>query len=322
MTGESVPAPLHADEIPVDAGLARSLVARDFPEYADLPVRRLGPSGSSNALFRLGEELLVRLPRQPGGSAAIDKEHRWLPRVAPALGVAVPTVLGVGGPGYGYAERWSVVCWLDGTVPGPVGPEAGADPGRARLAADLARVVVGLRRVDVPVQAREAPELRWYRGEALRALDETTRVNIEACRRVPGLELDLDTAARTWEEAVRLPGTRGPHWYHGDLLGENLLVRDGRLAAVLDFGGLGVGDPTVDLMPAWELLDPSSRALFRSSVGVDDQTWLRGRAWALAIALMTFPYYWGTMPGRCASRLAMARNVLVDAGAERQRSRA
>ncbi len=104
-----------------------------------------------------------------------------------------------------------------------------------------------------------------------------------------------------------------PRWYHGDLLAENLLVRDGRLAALLDFGGLSVGDPTIDLVVAWELLDTSSRDVFRQAVGVDDDTWQRGRAWALALALMTFPYYWRTMPDRCASRLAMARSVLADA---------
>ena len=100
---------------------------------------------------------------------------------------------------------------------------------------------------------------------------------------------------------------------HGDLLAENLLVRDGRLAAVLDFGGLAVGDPTVDLIVAWEVLDPASREVFRRAVGVDETSWLRGRAWALSLALITFPYYWSTMPDRCASRLAVARSVLADA---------
>jgi aminoglycoside phosphotransferase (APT) family kinase protein len=85
------------------------------------------------------------------------------------------------------------------------------------------------------------------------------------------------------------------------------------LAAVLDFGGLGVGDPTVDLIVAWEVLDAASRDVFRQAVGADEQSWLIGRAWALALALMTFPYYWDTMPDRCASRLAIARSVLADA---------
>jgi aminoglycoside phosphotransferase (APT) family kinase protein len=117
---------------------------------------------------------------------------------------------------------------------------------------------------------------------------------------------------------MALPGiaqAEATGWYHGDLLAENLLVRDGRLAAVLDFGGLSVGDPTVDLVVAWELLDPGARATFRDAVDVDDATWLRGRAWALALAVMTFPYYWTSMPARCADRLSLARAVLADRAA-------
>jgi aminoglycoside phosphotransferase (APT) family kinase protein len=129
------------------------------------------------------------------------------------------------------------------------------------------------------------------------------------------LGLDLDACAALWTEAMALPSaddSAPPRWHHGDLVAENLLVRDGRLAAVLDFGGLSLGDPTVDLVVAWEVLDPEARGTFREEVGVDDGDWLRGRAWALAIAVMTFPYYWATMPGRCADRLALARAVLAD----------
>lgn len=128
--------------------------------------------------------------------------------------------------------------------------------------------------------------------------------------------MDLDAALRAWEEAMALPETgpgSEPRWYHGDLLAENLLVRGGCVAAVLDFGGLAVGDPTVDLIVAWEVLDPASRDVFRRAVGVDETSWLRGRAWALSLAVETFPYYLSTMPDRCASRLAVARSVLADA---------
>ena len=116
---------------------------------------------------------------------------------------------------------------------------------------------------------------------------------------------------------MALPGIEQvakPRWYHGDLSAENLIVRDGQLTAVLDFGGLGVGDPTVDLVVAWEVLDAASRDVFRQAVGADEVTWLRGRAWALSLALGTFPYYWLTMPDRCASRLAVVRTILADAG--------
>lgn len=306
---------LHSDEIPIDAELVRALVGRAMPDYVDAPVRRLASSGSTNALFRLGEEFLVRLPRRPGGSADISKEATWLPVLGPELPVSVPEVVAVFEPDCGYPERWSVVRWIDGEHPEVVDPETSVDPRRQRLARDLAAMLEALHQVEVPPEAVSDPRLRWYRGEPLVAMNQVTRENIERCRALNDFEFDLDAAERIWDEAMKLPGTdrTNPRWYHGDLAAENLLVRDGRLTAVLDFGGLSVGDPTVDLVVAWDLLDPPARRLLRRQLGVEDAAWLRGRAWALCITLMIW-YYWTTMPERRASRMAVGRNVLADAG--------
>lgn len=305
---------LHADELPIDRSLVRALVDRALPRYAALPLTPLLSSGSSNALFRLGDDLLVRLPRQPGGSATIDKEARWTPLIAAALPVAVPEIVAVGEPDLGYPERWSVVRWIDGDVPACVDPSTATAADRRALAADLAAVVTALRELPVPDTAPAAPELRWYRGEPLATRDLDFRADVAACRSIPDLPLDLDAALRVWDDALALgDASASVRWYHGDLLGENLLIRDDRLAAVLDLGGLAVGDPTVDLAVAWEVLDPAARETFRRAVGVDEASWLRGRAWALVLAAMTFPYYWHTMPDRCSRRLAMARSVLADA---------
>jgi aminoglycoside phosphotransferase (APT) family kinase protein len=307
---------LHDDEIPIDTGLVRALVNRAMPHNVDLPVRRLDSSGSSNALFRFGENLLVRLPRQPGGSATIAKEAKWLPVLGPSLPVGVPEVVAVFEPDRDYPERWSVVRWIDGEHPEVVTPETPADPRRGDLAADLAEVVKALGRADIPSEAAGDPDLHWYRGEPLATMDAVTRQNIERCRALGDFSFDLDAAERLWDEAMRLPGAKdrsAPRWYHGDLAAENLLVRDGRLAAVLDFGGLSIGDPAVDLAVAWEVLDRPAREVFRRKLGVDDATWLRGRAWALCITLMIW-YYWTTMPQRRSSRIAIGRNVLADVG--------
>jgi aminoglycoside phosphotransferase (APT) family kinase protein len=307
---------LHSDDIPVDAELVRGLVGRAMPALADAPVRRLASSGSTNALFRVGEELLVRLPRQPGGSATISKEATWLPVLGPLLPVSVPDVVAVFEPDRGYPERWSVVRWIEGVHPEVVEPDTSIDPRREDLAKDLANVLNGLGQAEVPPEAVNDPHLQSYRGEPLATMDRSTRENLERCRSLDDFGFDLDAAEKIWAEAMKLPGASErttPRWYHGDLAAENLLVRDGALAAVLDFGSLSVGDPTVDLVVAWEVLDPPAREVFRRHVGVDDATWLRGRAWALCITLMIW-YYWTTMPERRASRMAVGRNILADAG--------
>ncbi len=311
-----LPLRLHDDELSIDLALVRSLVDGTLPDHSSLPLSRLHSSGSSNALFRLGSDLLVRLPRQPGGSATIKKEARWLPHVASHLPTSVPEVVVIGDPAFGYPEHWSVVRWLDGQIPSVADPDSPDDPSRIGLAVELAAVVTALARAEVPSTAVNDPELRWYRGEPLSAFDATLRQGIEACRAIRDLDLDLDACLAVWDHAMRLPDVSeaaAPRWYHGDLLAENLLVRDGRLSAVLDFGGLAVGDPTVDLVVAWEVLDATSRKVFRQAVGVDDLAWQRGRAWALGLSILTFPYYWRTMPQRCAIRRSMARSVLADA---------
>lgn len=305
---------MHDDEIEVDEGLVRLLLGTLSPAYDDLPLRRLGASGSTNALFRLGDGLLVRVPRQPGGTETIEKEKRWLPYVAAHLPVPVPEIVEVGEPGFGYPERWSVVRYVDGESPNLPSPH---EAPRHDLAHDLAAVVTALRSLAVPVEARADPRLRWYRGDPLAAYDDDLRGWLEMCRSTEGLDLDLDAVAEVWEATLAVPAAHEevePRWYHGDLMAENLLVRGGRLASVLDFGGLAVGDPTVDLVVAWELLDPLARATFRESVGVTDDEWRVARGWALALGVMVFPYYWHTMPARCEQRLFMARQVIEEAG--------
>jgi aminoglycoside phosphotransferase (APT) family kinase protein len=306
---------LHEDEIPIDLDLVRALVDTQFPHYADLPLTRLGASGSTNALFRLGDDLLVRLPRQPGNGASIEQEQRWSGEFGPRLPVAVPQILAIGEPDHGYRERWSIVGWLDGEHPLACGPKQVPTAQRSQLAVDLAEVILALRSAPMTAETIGDERLRSYRGKALAVIDDSVRSNLVLCRSIPGFDLDLDLARGVWEEALELPAANvaGPdRWYHGDLVAENLLITDGRLSAVIDFG-VSIGDPTIDLHGAWEILDQPAREVFRQRLDADDAEWLRGRAWALGIALMTFTYYWDTMPGRRRDRLAMARNVLADA---------
>ncbi|HRD62639.1 MAG TPA: phosphotransferase [Nocardioides sp.] len=302
---------LHADELPIDLALVRALVDSAFPEFVDDDLRQLGDSGSSNALFRLGQDKLVRLPRQPGGGASIDKEALWLPYVAARVSVEVPAVVGVGEPDLGYPERWAITTWLDGIR--PPGPRSTPqEPGMAGLAGDLARFLIELRDMEVPERARDDEALTWYRGQPLGELDADFRESAAECRDL-GTGLDIDAALRVWDRAVAASGAVEPihSWYHGDLLLENLLLDEtGRLAAVLDFGGLAVGTPTVDLVVAWEVLDLEGRRAFRRALDVDEATWTTSRGWALLIAMITFPYYGTSMPARCANRMAMAEAAI------------
>jgi aminoglycoside phosphotransferase (APT) family kinase protein len=292
---------LHDDEIEIDEDLVRGLLGTLSSSYDALPLRRFEASGSTNALFRLGDDLLVRVPRQPGGTSTIEKEERWLPAVAPHLPFEVPEIVAVGGPACGYPERWSLVRFIHGDQ--PVVPVDG-EPPRHAFARDLAEVVRALGSLDVPDEARSDPALEWYRGRPLAEMDDDVRGFVRDSRALvghPDFDVDLAAFERAWAATMRLPAASRraePRWYHGDLNAENLLVRDGRLVAVLDFGGLSVGDPANDLVVAWQLLDPAARATFRAEVGVDDDTWQVGRGWVLALGLMGAPYYWDTMRER------------------------
>lgn len=300
---------LHSNELPVTGSLVNALVQSQFPQYADWQVTRLGDSGSSNMLFALDDvpgsgRVLVRLPRQPGGGATVQKEADWLLTVSAGLATRTPTILGVGEPAFDYPEAWSITSWLPG--------RRLRAPGGEQLAQDLAQLLAELRDMPAPEAAANDERLHWYRGESLAAMDDDFQEAAAACRAL-SLRLDVDRALAIWSDAMAAAHTRSGEtaWYHGDLLTENLLVdNEGRLAGVLDFGGLGVGDPTVDLIVAWEALDRVGRSALWSALVVGDAQIAVSRGWALLIAFITFPYYGATMPARCADRLIMAQAAI------------
>ncbi|WP_438483941.1 aminoglycoside phosphotransferase family protein [Streptomyces sp. S186] len=292
----------HPDRHPVDTGLVRRLVGARFPQWAGLPVVRLASGGTVNAVYRLGDEMVVRLPVVAGGAGDVVKEREWLPRLAPLLPQAVPEVLGAGEPAEGYPWPWSVCRWLPGE-----NPRAGALDEPVALARDLAGFVAAMRGVTLP----GAPVA--HRGGALGTLDASTRAAIEVLRGIPEEGVDCAAAAAVWEDALRVPGWDGPAvWLHADLMPGNLLVAGGRLTSVIDFGCLGVGDPACDLFPAWNLLPGDAREVFRRALGVDDATWRRGRARALSQALIALPYYRTTNPAMADNARHVIRAVLAD----------
>lgn len=289
---------MHADEIPTDVPLVRRLLAAQFPERAALPIEPVSSSGTDNALYRLGADMVVRLPRIHWAVGGVEKDFRWLPMLAPLLPVAIPVPLAKGTPAEGYPWEWGVYPWLEGENP-TVDGIADADS----LARDAARFVDALHRIDV---TGGPPATR---GVTLAMQDDEARPAIAALQGM----IDTEAATAAWDAALRRPARSGPPvWVHGDLLPGNLLLQGGRLTGVIDWGGVGVGDPACDLIVAWGLLPPEARNVFRAELGVDDATWARGRGWALSIALIALPYYKDTNPGLAATARHLIREVLAD----------
>lgn len=289
---------MHADEASIDAALVQRLIAAQFPRWAGLPVQPIDSAGTSNAMYRLGRDMVVRLPRLAGAAHDVEKEHRWLPRLAPLLPFDIPVPLAQGTPALSYPWHWSVYRWLDGE-----NPTAGsvAEPGL--LAEDLAEFVNALHRID-PTGGPAS-----YRSEPLADRDTATRAAIAELRGI----VDTDAASAAWEAALRVPEWSGPQvWLHADLQPGNLLMARGRLSAVIDFGCLGLGDPAVDLISAWYLLPAGARGGFRAALEVDDAAWTRGRGWALSIALMELQYYRQTNPVMATIARHVIGEVLTD----------
>lgn len=291
---------MHADEIHTDAELVRRLLTRQFPQWETLPTMLVPSYGTDHDIYRLGERLAVRLPRISWASDQAAKEERWLPRLAPHLPLAVPTPVALGQPDAEYPFPWAVHEWLPGQN------ADGTLEDLEQAAVDLAQFIAALRVIDT---AGAPPRLPGTRAGPLAERDESVRqALVELGDRVDGA-----AALRSWEQSLAAPPWDGDEvWVHGDLLPGNLLVVGGRLSAVIDFGGLNVGDPACDLQPAWNVFTDSSRRTFLAELRVDPAMRLRGRGWALSQALIALPYYWETNAGIIRQALHAIDLVLGD----------
>jgi aminoglycoside phosphotransferase (APT) family kinase protein len=291
---------MHADEIETDVALVRRMLAGQFPQWAELAIEPVVSYGTDHDIYRLGDNLAARLPRIEWATGQAKKEAEWLPKLAPHLPLAVPVQLAMGQPAEGYPFEWSVYEWL----PGENANGTIADMDHA--AVDLAAFVRALRQVDT---TGAYPRLSGSRGAPLSELDTHVRRAIAEL----GDRIDTEAAVRSWEESLHAQEWDGEDvWVQGDLLPGNLLVIDGRLSAVIDFGCLNVGDPACDLQPAWNVFAGDSRALYRAELQVDDASWLRGRGWSLYQAVMALPYYWDTNPGMIRQASHALAEVLAD----------
>ncbi|RMI34608.1 aminoglycoside phosphotransferase family protein [Streptomyces triticirhizae] len=276
----------------VDSALARRLLAGAFPRWAELPLRPVLPGGSDHLIYRLGDDLSVRFPRGTWSAGQARKEARWLPLIAPRLPLPVPEPVAVGEPALGYPWHWSVSRWLDGEQ---ATPEALADPEES--ARQLGAFLVALHRLPPAETLLPGHDQRELAIGTLAARDAATRGAIAAVGDTISDSFGADALTELWDAALTAPAWQGPPaWVHGDFHVGNLLVTDGRISAVIDFGGLGLGDPAADLVVAWTLMTAETRPHFRAASGLDDATWLRGRGWALATGLNAYHSYAATRP--------------------------
>jgi len=261
----------------IDPDLVRSLIAAQFPQWATLQVRPVAHGGWDNRTFHLGDKMLVRMPSAEEYAAKVEIEQKWLPKLAPHLPLSIPAPIAMGRPDEGYPWNWSIYAWIDGET---VARAPVADMNQ--LAIDLAHFLKALHVIDT--SGGPVPGLHnFYRGGALATYDAETRQAIAALKN----DIKAERATELWDEALATKWEQAPVWVHGDISPGNLLVRDGKLCAVIDFGGLAVGDPACDLAIAWTFLNGESREVFQKALSLDENTWLRGKAWTLWKALIT-----------------------------------
>jgi aminoglycoside phosphotransferase (APT) family kinase protein len=261
----------------IDERLVEKLVGEQFPQWAHLLIKLVEPGGWDNRTFRLGEEMLVRLPSAERYAAKVEQEQYWLPKLAPFLSLSIPSPIAMGNPSEDYPWHWSIYRWIEGE-PAATGEIKNLD----EFAVSLAEFLGTLQQIDT--NAELPPGLHnFHRGGSLEVYDSETR---EALSSLKG-SIDTDVATTIWEAALASVWEKSPEWIHGDVSAENLLVKDGHLAAVIDFGGLATGDPSCDLVIAWTFFEGSSREAFKTAMAVDNSTWERARGWALWKAAIT-----------------------------------
>jgi len=294
------------DKFPIDVPLVRGLIDAQFPEWSDLPIRPVEFGGWDNKTFHLGEGMTVRLPSAEGYVPQVEKEHRWLPELATQLPLPIPVPLARGTPSAQYPWPWSVYQWLEGETAG-----VGRISDLSLFATSLGEFLVALQQID-PANAPVYGAHSAYRGGPLTTYDSETRQAIEI---LDGM-IEAEVVTAIWETAVASTWDRPPVWIHGDIAPGNLLVKQGRLSGVIDFGCSAIGDPACDLAIAWTFFSGESRKAFRAALPLDDATWARGRGWALWKALIVY----AALPGTNPAEREKARRVIDELVGEHRHS--
>ncbi len=287
---------MHPDEILITKDLVKQLIKEQFPQWADLSIDPVNSTGTDNAIFRLGKDMAIRLPRTPSAARNINKEYEWLPRLALYSPLKIPIAIALGSPVNEYLYPWYVYHWIEGVNATQMHIDL------SKAAFSLGNFVLNLQKTDTinaPLSQRDGP---------LSAFDEEVQ---DALHLLDGM-IDVAAAAKAWKKALDISTYAGtPLWIHADLHPSNMIVNNNEISAIIDFGMAGIGDPACDLMPAWTILSAESRTIFREIVNADDETWERGKGYALSFGLIALPYYKNTNPVLANIALRTINEVLL-----------
>lgn len=291
-------------DLVIELSLVRRLIAAQFPHWAELEISVIEPNGWDNRTFRLGEQMSVRLPSAERYGAQVAKEQRWLPELAQHVPLPIPAPVAMGQPGEDYPWAWSVYRWLAGET-----ASVAQIQDRAGFAGKLAGFLKALQQI-APAEGPLAGAHNFFRGGHLSVYDGETRAALE----ILSTEIDRAAATAVWETALETSWQGLPVWVHGDVSPANLLVSEGQLCAVIDFGSCGVGDPACDLTIAWTFFSGQSRQVFRDELALDQATWDRARGWALWKALISLVEYRQSDLGKAAGDRSLIANILAEQG--------
>jgi aminoglycoside phosphotransferase (APT) family kinase protein len=253
--------------------LAKSLINQQFPEFIKLPIQSVEIQGHDNRTFRLGEDKLIRLPSAKSYSVQVQKEHKWLPILASSLSLCIPKPVALGQPSDSYPWHWSIYTWINGVSANTL---IMSNDMLNQIAIDLAQFLNELHTIDI--HNAPVPGLHnYWRGDHISIYDTQARTQIMQLNDI----IDSQSALSLWEAALSSKWDKPPVWIHGDLARGNILIKDSRVNAIIDFGCIGIGDPACDLVITWTLLKNQSRKIFKALINLDPETWLRAKGWAL-----------------------------------------
>lgn len=286
--------------------LVKKLIREQFPEWAHLEIKPVEISGHDNRMFRLGNDFIIRLPSAYMYEDKVFKEQKWLPQLAPYLSVKIPQPVALGKPTSDYPWHWSVYTWLDGQSANSLDF---SDTQLCIIADELAQCIKELHVIPLADQSLLPGEHNFYRGGHLSVYDNQTQGAIQVLQ--DNLE-NIEALKKCWQKSLQSQWNTEPVWIHGDMSAGNFLIKNGHLYALIDFGGMGIGDPACDLVIAWTFFKNKSREIFKQSVGLDQDTWNRAKGWALWKAFITLQQCENKNSEKAQEHIRIIQDVLKD----------